>query len=404
MSRFSYLALAPPARRVAGTLRSPSRPEAVRRLMELGFHPLSVEAIGERSASGGWTFWRRVRLTELAVFTRQLAALLKAGLPMVEALSTLRSQTGNPRLGRVLEDIQEMLTRDAAMLSDALEEHPRLFDPVYRGLVRAGEESGELPEVLADLATHLSRSARLRGQVLGAFIYPLFLVLLGAAAIFVLVSFVIPRFEDLFVSFGQTLPWPTRVLLACSGFMGRWWPAVLAVIAASVLGAAVVLRRPAVRAARDRAAMGMPVLGPMWLKLEIARLARTWGALTASGVRMLESLRITGQTAHNLRLGATFTQIAAAVEAGASVADAVEATRAYPPMMVNLIRTGEHTGELPEMLTELAQIYEEEAERAVAGAVKLLEPTLIVLLGGIIAGIVAAVILPVFQANALVSN
>jgi general secretion pathway protein F len=287
-------------------------------------------------------------------------------------------------------------------LADALEDHPGVFNPLYSSLVRAGEEGGNLVGVLEDLARYLGQSARLRGQVIAAFIYPLFLLLLGATAVFVLMSFVIPRFQELFRSFGQALPAPTRALIAVSGFLSAWWPAVVAAIGAGVVALVLALRRGGFRKRSDRVLLALPVLGRMFLKLEMARIARTLGALLSGGVKILTALRITGRTVRNQAVRATFPPMVDHVAGGGSLAAAMEQTGLYPALMVNLVKTGEETGRLSEMLAELSAIYEDEAERAVSGAVKLLEPVLIVSMGIVIASIIAAVMLPIFQANVMV--
>jgi len=390
-------------KRIEGTVRSQDRVDAIRKVRELGYHPVDVTpAAADRTFRFSSEQLRRVTVTDLAVFTRQLASLLKAGLPMVKTLSTLRQQCPNPRLKIVIQDIEESLSRDGGTLADAMEDHPKIFNPVYRGLVRAGEEGGQLVRVLFDMAQNLSKAARLRGQVVGAFIYPIFLMLLGSAAVFVLISFVIPQFQELFESFNQQLPLPTVVLIAVSDFMGQWWWAVLALTAAVCGMIYMSLQKADVREVFDRRLLKLPILGQMLMKLEIARIARTLGALIDSGVRILDALRITGDTAKNLAIQKTFPLITKGVAAGETLADLLDRTAMYPPMVINLVRTGEETGELPEMLDELSSIYEDEAERAVTSSVKLLEPLLIVVMGGIIASIVAAVIMPIFQANAMV--
>lgn len=408
MSQFSYLAIRGGGQRVSGTLRSRDRHEAVRKLMEMGYHPLTIETAGN-STGGGIQFKHavflcihRVRTIDLAVFTRQLASLLKAGLPVLQALSTLRKQVDHKGLVRVIEDMEASIGQDAMSLGEALAEHPKVFDPVYRGLVRSGEESGRLVEVLENLADHLSKSAKLRGQVLGAFIYPIFLLLIGTTAIFVLMTCVIPKFQELFDSLGQQLPLPTIVLIAISGFLENWWWAVVGGLTVAVLAGMAALRHQHLREQVDRTLLRLPVLGGMFLKLEVARVAHTLAALLQGGVRIIEALRVTGETARNTAIRRTFEPMTQAVSTGQTLAEAVEKAKVYPPMVLNLIRTGEDTGELPEMLQELAAIYEDEAERAVNGAVKLLEPTLIVVMGLIIAGIVAAVILPIFHSSAII--
>jgi type II secretory pathway component PulF len=407
MSRFSYMAVGAGGQRKTGTIRSHSSQEAVLKLMEIGYHPLSVRPIAAAAAarSKGWRQrFCGVRVTDLAVFTRQMASLLKAGLPMLQTLTTLRRQCSNARLGEIVEAIEESLSQDAGPLSESLDEYPQVFDPVYRGLVRSGEEAGNLPEVLNNLAKHLGQSAKLRGQVVGAFIYPAFLLILGLTAIFVLMTFVIPRFQELFESFKQNLPWPTLVLITLSAFLSTWWWAVVVAVAAVVSLACALLRKRSIRETVDRRLIRLPLFGPMLLKVEIARISHTFAALLNSGVPILDALRATGDTARNLAMKGTFPNLVKGISSGQTLAEAMDKTGLYPPMVVNLIRTGEDTGELPEMLTELSSIYEDEAERTVTAAVKLLEPLLIVFMGGIIAGIVAAVILPIFRINAMVAN
>ena len=402
MPRFSYHAIQETGQRIAGTLNAGDRQDVLRQLLNQGYHPLSVDfAEDGRGAGGSFTskLFHRVSRTDLAVFTRQLSSLLKAGLPVIQALATQHQQCANPRLARRIQEIEEKITRDGGTLTEALEDHPTIFDPVYRGLVRSGEEGGDLVTVLSGLAQHLSRSAQLRRQVLGAFIYPLFLLILGATAVFVLMTFVIPRFQELFESFGAELPGPTRILIAVSGFLAAWWWAIPVGLLALILLILAALRQVAVRTRFDRVLLALPVLGAMFLKLEIARISRTLAALLAGGVPILEALRITADTVKNFALKATFDPLIQGVSTGEGLAGTMAKSHLYPPLVLNLVRTGEETGELPELLVELSDIYEDESERAVTGAVKLLEPVLICLMGGVIAAIVAAVILPIFRAN-----
>jgi len=405
MPRFRYTAVLDSGQRVQGTLKGQGRAEAVRQLLGRGCHPVEIEP-ADGASLGALRItrdrFRRVGSGELAIFTRQLASLLRAGMPMVQALATVRRQGSNRLLVAAVGDIEEALSREGGNLADCLEEHPRIFGAVYRGLVRAGEEGGNLVEVLEGLADHLARSAKMRGQVVGAFIYPIFLVLVGTAAIFVLMAFVLPRFQEMFKGLGQQLPAATKALMAFSGFLATNWWAVLAGIVGSALILTALLRRPAVREALDRRLLRLPVLGKMWLKLEVARISRTLAALLGNGVKMLDALAVTGQTARNLAIRRTFPAIIKGVAGGRDLSAMTEEAGVFPSLMHSLLRTGEETGELPEMLSQLAEIYEAEADRAVAGAVRLLEPMLILLLGGAVAVIVAAVMLPIFNATAMV--
>ncbi len=406
MSRFQYQAIQTSGQRVQGNLRARDRHEALGQLIQRDYHPLAVEAADEnhsdlRRSLGNLRHW--VTRTDLAVFTRQMAALLKAGLTVLQTLRTLREQCGNPRLTRIIQDMEEKLQRDGGTLAEALEDHPRVFDGVYRGLVHSGEEGGNLVRILSELGRHLSQTARLHRQVVAAFIYPLFLLILGTIAVFVLMTFVIPRFQDLFASFGSTLPAPTRILITISGFLAAWWWLVLAAVTAVILLVIILLRRPIVRHQVDRKVLKLPVLGSMLLKLELVRLSRTLAALIQGGLPILEALRITDNTLRNQAVRASLAIVYRSVSAGEGLAVGMEKSGIYPPLALNLVRTGEETGELPEMLGELSEIYEDEAERAVTAAVKLLEPILICGMGILIAGIIAAVILPIFRVNMMAS-
>lgn len=407
MSRFAYSAIRDSGERTSGVVRSASTAEAARKLVALGLHPISIHTEAQQSASGNQlarSLFGRVKTTDLSVFTRQLASLLKAGMPMVQALRALHRQSSNAELTRIIADLDETLSSDAASLSDAMERHSRVFSPVYRGLVRSGEESGNLAEVLNKMAKHLSQSAKLRGQVAGAFIYPIFLVLMGTGAVVVLMTFVVPKFKELFSSFGQQLPWPTRVLITTSSFLASWWWAILFVSLMGGMVGILAIRKPGTRTILDRHLLKVPYIGPVLMKVEVARIAQTLSTLLNSGIRMLDALQITGATTKSLAIRATFSTITSAVSSGENLSTAVDRASIFPVMMVSLIRTGEETSELPEMLSELASIYEEEAERAISGTVKLLEPLLIVVMGTIIAGIVSAIILPIFRANVMISQ
>lgn len=406
MARFSYHAVLITGQRTQGTLRCSDRREAIERLLARGIHPLQLERLADSMSNGGnvWQIIRqRVSTSQLAVFTRQFAALLKAGLPMVKALATVRRQLAGGHLVSILEEIEQNISADGVTLAEALGQYPRVFKPVYRGLVHAGEDSGNLVETLEELAGYLSRSAKLRGQVFGAFVYPCFIVFLGFSAVFVLMTFVIPKFKELFESFGGNLPLPTKVLISASGFMAEWWWAVLMSLMILITSSIAISRTPRVKSRLHMILLRIPIMGEMILKLELCRIARTLSSLLQGGVRILEALEIAGQSARNLAVSQVFPAVIRSVSNGETVATAFERVERFPPLMISLIRTGEETGRLGEMLLELADIYEDEAERAVTAGTKLIEPVLIVIVGGIVAAILAAVMLPIFEANTMVS-
>ena len=401
-TRFHYTALRGTGDRVSGSLLASDAREVLSRVKQLGYHPIAIKPQGEHRLTLDQRVRRllsRTRTTDLAVFTRQLVALLKAGLPIVQALQAVRTQTGRRELQRVIGEVENSLTVGATTLAEALGEHTGVFDAVYVGLVHSGEQSGRLVEVLEDLSAHLSKTARLRGQVMSAFIYPAFLLLIGVTAVFVLMAFVIPKFENLFLSFGQDLPLPTRVMIATSGWMARFWWAVLLGVAAIGLGLAGLRRNAAVEERLSRMTLAVPLLGPLVTQLEAARISRTLGALLHGGVQIVPALAIVTRTVRNQAIAATLPRVSAKVAAGGPLADAFEASGRFPRLMADLMRTGEQTGDLTGMLQELTELYEDEAERAVGGAVKLLEPVLILGMGLVVSAIVGAVMLPILTLN-----
>jgi type II secretory pathway component PulF len=400
MLPFDFVAIEPGRGRVTGTLRGGDRRQVIQKLIESGVQPVWVAGRAGRAGLGG--LFRRVGVQDLSVFTRQLAALTKAGLPLAHALATLRRQCSNKTLTELLEDLEQGLLRDGMSFAETLAQHPRVFNPVYRGLVHAAEAAGRLPEVLAELAGHLGRAAKLRGQVRAAFVYPVFLMLAGSTAIFVLMTFIIPTFITLFDSFDRQLPLPTRLLIAVSGFMRHWWPVILLAAGCGAAAGWGALRRQGVRSRRDRLLLRLPVVGEVLMKVEVARIAQTLAALVAGGVHIVDALHVTEAVTHNQALRDAFGPIRSKVAGGQPVADAFDGAKLFPLMFINLVRTGEESGDLPEMLAEVASIYTEESERALDAGVKILEPVLIVGMGLIIAVIVAAVMLPIFQSNALV--
>jgi type II secretory pathway component PulF len=405
MPKFFYKAIVSPGQRDTGTLVCRDRHDALCQIVSKGQHPLQIDRLEQDQQfwkSLSWRSLKRISTTELSVFTRQFSSLLKAGLTVVQTLRSLRLQSNNSRLTEVIQNMEARLQSEGGTLSEAMDEHPKVFNAVNRGLVRAGEEGGNLVEVFSNLAGHLMQGARLKNQVLSAFIYPVFLILLGTGAVFVLMAFVIPKFQELFDSFGGLLPLPTRVLIGVSDFLDVWWWAVL--LAAMIVAAALllILRRPVIRRRFDAMTLRFPVLGGMFLKIEVSRVARTLGALLNSGVKIISALRITGQSVNNRAIRGCFDLMIRDVSNGQPLAAVFEKGKVFPPLMINLIKTGEDTGELPEMLNELSDIYDDEAQRAINGAVKLLEPILICVMGLMITGIVAAVILPILKANMMV--
>jgi len=401
MPAFTYRARRGETETTDGVVEAANRDEAIARLKRMGYFLLSVdEARGDLSDAGRGTLLRNISRQEIAVCIGQLASLLKAGLSLAVALKSLQEQTAGTPLSAVLERIRNDVS-EGATLCESMRKFPKLFPPAQTAAVRAGEEGGMLAEVLARLASQLKAELEIRGRIKGAMAYPIFLLLLGTLTVMVLVTFVIPRFTLLFATMGEQLPLPTRILLGFSAFMDHRWPLVLVSLAAAVLLTILALRQESTRAAFDRWLLASPMVGSIISRSETARFARTLSELLGSGVPVLMGLHITREVLKNRCFRRDVEQLRAAVGQGSAIGTGMRKLPSFGPLIVNMVAVGEQSGQLSELLLEVADLYEKECERAIQTFTTILGPSLIVVLGGIIAFVISAILLPVFQASTM---
>lgn len=401
MPQFRYEVKKGPGKPVTGVLDAEDRRAAVMHLRDMGYFPISVEeASGEEEKTPVTQALRRVRLKDRNIFFRQLANLIESGMPITRALLTLEEQTENPKMvgviGRLREDVQKGST-----FAEALERHPKVFTVMQCNLVKAGETGGMLEDVLWRIVTFGEQEEELRGKALSAMIYPAFLLLVGSAAIFILVSFVFPKFIAIFEDFDATLPFPTRVVMGLCGFMGSYWWAVLLGLAAA--GAALVsyTRTGTGRRQRDMLLLRVPVIRNVVQRYEMAKFARTLGTLLDNGVPILTSLRITRDTLGNRIVADELESIQSRVAEGDSISESLRTeTRFFPPMVINMFAVGEESGRLGAVTQRIAQAYDNEVDRAVKAMTALLEPMMIVVMGVIIGFLVIAMLLPILTLSA----
>ncbi|RMD79147.1 MAG: type II secretion system protein GspF [Gammaproteobacteria bacterium] len=406
MGAFAYRALDPRGRERRGVLEADT-PRQVRQLLrERGWAPLAVEAIrgeGEpapgRAARGG----RRWRLgaAELALLTRQLATLVRAGLPVEEALQALARQADKPRTQSLILGVRARVL-EGHSLAAALGAFPRVFPDLYRATVAAGEESGHLDAVLERLADYTESRQDLRQRTLLALLYPALVVGVSLLVVGLLMVQVVPQIVQVFQGLGQELPWLTRALIALSEAVrqqGAWW---LAGLALALLGARALLRRPAWRRRWHALLLRLPLVGRLLRGLEAARFARTLAILAGSGVPVLQALRIAGAVVGNLPMREAVEEAARRVREGSALHAALEAQGLFPPLMVHLIASGEASGRLEAMLERAAATQERELEVLTGTLTELLGPVLILLMGGLVLAIVLAILLPIFDLNRLV--
>jgi general secretion pathway protein F len=338
---------------------------------------------------------------DLAITTRQLATLIHAGIPLVEALTALVDQVDHPRLKRIMGAVKQKVN-EGSSLADALKEHGKVFSDLYVNMIRAGETSGALDVVLVRLADFTEAQAQLRNKIIGAMLYPAIMVCVGIAIVGILFVVVIPKVTKIFEDMNVTLPWTTRILIAVSGFARDYWYLILAAIPLLIYGARRYLKTEGGRAWWDRTQLKAPVFGELLRMLALSRFAKTLATLLASGVQLLVALDIVKNIVGNTLLAGVVEQARDAIREGESIAAPLKRSGQFPPLVYHMIAIGERSGQLEEMLQNVARSYEAQVEMRVAALTSLLEPIMIVLMGGGVAFIVFSILMPIMQLNTFV--
>jgi type IV pilus assembly protein PilC len=344
-----------------------------------------------------------VSTKEMAIFTRQFATMISAGLPLVQCLDILAAQTANPAFARVIADVTREVEAGST-LADALGKHKRTFDDLFRNMIQAGEAGGILDDILLRLAQYIEKADALKRKIQGAMIYPAVVLCVALGATAFMLIFIIPTFAKMFTDFGGELPLPTAIVLQMSNLLRAWWWALVAVIVGSVIGIQKWYKTDLGQKKIDQFLLKMPVLGDVLLKGSVARFTRTLGTLISSGVPILSGLEITARTSGNRVISDAILQARAAIREGETVGAPLKASNVFPPMVVQMISVGEQTGALDEMLTKIAVFYEAEVDQAVENLTSVIEPIMIVLMGGIVGGMVVAMYLPMFKLISVVSG
>jgi type IV pilus assembly protein PilC len=374
-----------------------------RELEEKGLHVLSLKP---RLGLGGVSFGgqrRQIKRHEFLVFNQELATLLKAGMPLVQSLDILRSRLSNPVFKSVLDDVHEKV-RGGTALSDAFSAHGDLFPSVYTASLMAGERSGNLDAVLRRFVAYSKTIDTVRSKTISAMIYPIILVLLAVVLVGIIVVKVVPTFADFYGSFGAELPLSTRVIVAVSDvFRAQLWLILLA-LGAAALGFYTWIKQPGRAAQFDRWVLKLPVIGGSVHKFSTSQMARTMATLLGGGIPLVNALEIAARSTGNRYMGKELEIVGARVREGQSFAGTLLERQTVPDVAIKMIEVGESTGSLTEMLNSLADFYDEEIETEVARFVTLIEPAMLVFMGVVIAGIVLALYLPLFQLTSVMGN
>jgi general secretion pathway protein F len=384
-----------------GVLEADGARAARAQLRARGLAPFALEPLA--ADAGEAPVWARLRLgeLELTTATRHIAALLSAKLPLATALSAVIEQSERPATREALSAVRSEVVA-GARFADALGRYPRLFPQVYRATVAAGEQAGDLALVMERLADYLEQRQALRGKILSAVLYPAVVTLVAAAIVLFLMTYVLPQVVQVFEQTSQSLPLPTRMLLATSAFLRDFGLWLVLLLPALGFALAAWLRRPGPKAAWHALLLRLPLLGPMLRTVDTARFAGTLAILAASGVPVLRALEGARGTLRNSVLAQAVSGAIAQVREGEALARALGGARAFPPMLIHLIASGEATGELARMLDRAAAIQAREVERRLLMLTTLLEPLLILAMGAMVLGIVLAVLLPIIDINQLV--
>lgn len=392
-STWRFAARTPEGRPVAGTVRATSEEAVIARLRSRNLVPVSVEAV---ESSRPLSFGRRVDPRALAVVTRQLATLVEAGLPLLSAIEMLSDLTQDRVLRKTLKSVSRSLYGGSSF-SDALRAHSQVFPPIYVSMVEAGEVGGTLPTSLERVAVYMEASQELRDRVRGALVYPGVVLATAALAVGVILTFVVPVFQDLFAAEGLVLPLGTRMLLAVSEFTVRFWPLLLGLAVATPVVVVQLMAVPAVRRPIDAALNSLPMIGLLVRKAAVSRLTSALASMVQSGVNLPDALLAAARISGNSQVEAAILNARAAVMGGSDLSTPLARSRVLPDLLPQMVKVGEESGRLGEMLEKVAELFEAEVKTAIDAAMKALEPALIVVLGVILGGIIVTMYIPIFD-------
>ena len=426
MPKYSYVAMDSRGKETKGTLDVASQNEAIGRLKEMGFFPTKVVEVDKDKAKpdaaaaagakkapakgkkGGMSMnlsikipglSGRVKTKVLTTFTRQLATLVQAGLPLLRGLRVLEKQERNANLKRIIGEVGTSI-EGGSTFSEALAQHPKVFNRLFINMVKAGEMGGVLEVVLKRLSEFMEKAQKIKGKVIAAMFYPVAVMVVAVVIMGVLMVFVIPKFKEIFegaLGNGQELPGFTRFVLGISEAIQLHIVRTMIMVIIVVIIFNVFIRTKIGRRMFDKFKLKMPVLGPVVSKVAISRFTRTLGTLVSSGVPILQSLTIVKETSGNVIIGNAVTSVHESVKEGETITAPLEASNIFPPMVISMVDVGEQTGALPEMLMKIADNYDEEVDNAVAAMTSLLEPIMIVFLAVVVGSIVIAMFLPLIK-------
>jgi type IV pilus assembly protein PilC len=400
MPKFKYVGKAAGGKPVSGTIAAENEGAAASKLRTQKIQITSLKAGGFRFPN---PLAEKVTVSDVSIFSRQFSTMINAGLPVLQALNIIGEQAQNKAFKRVIGAIKEDIG-SGGNLSDAMAKHPKVFDELYVNMVRSGEVGGILDAILDRLSVYLEKADSLRRKIKSALMYPSAVVSVAVLVVMFLMVKVIPTFQDVFTSFGAKLPGPTLFLIGSSHFLQHFWWVIIGGAVAAGMALGQVKRTQSGAMIVDRAMLRLPVFGSLIRKAAVAKFARTLGTLLKAGVPILEALETVAKTAGNKVLEKVINDCRANIREGQPLNEPLKKSNVFPPMVVQMVSVGEETGKLDEMLMKAADFYEDEVDTAVEGISSLLEPIIIVFLGGTIGFIVVAMFMPMFDLGNVASS
>jgi type IV pilus assembly protein PilC len=387
---------------VTGKTEAPSREAVAQQLVRRGFAPVSIKEAGtglNRELS--FSFGSGVKLKDLAVMSRQFATMINSGLSLIRALAILSEQTENKALATTLTQVRSAVEAGES-LSNTLARHPKIFPPLMVNMTRAGEVGGFLDAVLLQVAANLEAEVKLRGKIKSAMTYPTVVFAIALLAVTGMLLFIVPIFAKMFANLGGTLPAPTRVLVFLSAALKTTGPVLLVLVIAGVIGWSRVKHTERVRRVMDPLRLRLPVFGPLFRKVAISRFTRNLGTMLASGVPILQSLEIVGDTSGNIVIRDAAKAVEESVRRGETLAEPLAQHKVFPPMVVQMLSVGEDTGAMDTMLAKISDFYDQEVEATTEALTSLIEPLMIAGLGGVVGAMIVALYMPIFSVFSLI--
>jgi len=397
MPSFRYEAIDKNGNIVRGTIRAETEREVVERLAQENRRVIYIgeEREAERG-KGGRLWFGKVKERDLLVFTRQFATLLRAGVPIIRSLDSLRDQTLNPTLRDIIQQVRNDVMGGMS-LADALARHPKVFSPLYVSMVRVAEATGNMGDVLNRIASFIDHEMTIKGRIKGALVYPALVLTVALAVLIVLFFFVMPTFKSIFSEMGAQLPMITRIAMSFTDWLLHWWFAIPLVILAIFLFYYIYRRIPSGRYQIDLLKLKLPLFGQLSQKMALSRFARTFSTLLGAGVPMLRALEIVRDVVGNSVFAAAVSALRESVRDGYKLSSLMANYGIFPSMVVQMVDTGEESGNLPDMVEQVAIFYDEEVDRSIKALLSLMEPVMIILLACVVGFIAFSIYLPLFK-------